>query len=79
MLGIGVPKSRWWLIPVPVYLITHPTVGPILVDTAFHGSVATKPSANLGKLRGPVRQAADRARAATCPHSSASGGIDEPT
>ncbi len=50
MLGIGTPKSRWWLVPVPAYLITHPTVGPILVDTAFHGSVAAKPSANLGKL-----------------------------
>ena len=43
-------SSRWWLVPVPAYLITHPTVGPILVDTAFHGSVAAKPSANLGKL-----------------------------
>lgn len=50
MLGIGTPKSKWWLIPIPAYLITHPTAGPILVDTAFHGSVAAKPSANLGKL-----------------------------
>jgi N-acyl homoserine lactone hydrolase len=50
MLGIGTPKSRWWLIPVPVYLITHPTAGPILVDTGFHASVAAKPAANLGKL-----------------------------
>ena len=50
MLGIGTPKSRWWLVPVPVYLITHPTAGQILVDTGFHGSVAAKPAANLGKL-----------------------------
>ncbi len=50
MLGIGTPKSRWWLVPIPAYLITHPTAGHILVDTAFHGSVAAKPSANLGKL-----------------------------
>lgn len=50
MLGIGTPKSRWWLVPVPAFLITHPTAGPILVDTAFHGSVAAKPSANLGKI-----------------------------
>jgi N-acyl homoserine lactone hydrolase len=50
MLGIGTPRSRWWLAPIPAYLITHPTAGPILVDTAFHASVATKPSANLGKL-----------------------------
>ena len=50
MLGIGTPRSRWWLVPIPVFLITHPTAGPILVDTGLHGSVATKPSANLGKL-----------------------------
>jgi N-acyl homoserine lactone hydrolase len=50
MLGIGTPKSKWWLVPIPAYLITHPTVGPILVDTAFHGSVAAKPSANLGRI-----------------------------
>ena len=50
MLGIGTPKSRWWLVPVPVYLITHPTAGQLLVDTGFHGSVAAKPAANLGKL-----------------------------
>lgn len=50
MLGIGTPKSKWWLVPIPAYLITHPNVGPILVDTAFHGSVAAKPAANLGKI-----------------------------
>ena len=50
MLGIGTPRSKWWLIPVPAYLITHPTAGPILVDTGLHGSVAAKPSANLGKV-----------------------------
>jgi N-acyl homoserine lactone hydrolase len=50
MLGLGTPRSRWWLIPIPVFLITHPSAGAILVDTGFHGSVAAKPSANLGKL-----------------------------
>jgi len=50
MLGLGTPRSKWWLIPIPAYLITHPTAGPVLVDTAFHASVATKPAANLGKL-----------------------------
>ncbi len=50
MLGIGTPRSKWWLVPIPAYLITHPTAGPILVDTAFHGSVSTRPAANLGKI-----------------------------
>lgn len=50
MLGLGTPRSRWLSLPVPAYLITHPKAGPFLVDTAFHGSVAAKPSANLGRL-----------------------------
>jgi len=50
MLGLGTPRSRWLTLPVPAYLITHPTAGPFLVDTAFHGSVSARPSANLGRL-----------------------------
>ena len=49
-LGIGTPRSKWPWIPAPAFLITHPTAGPVLVDTAFHGSVATKPAANLGRV-----------------------------
>ncbi len=49
-LGVGTPRSKWWWAPVPAFLITHPSAGPILVDTAFHGSVATRPQANLGTL-----------------------------
>ena len=43
MLGIGTPRSKWPWLPVPAFLITHPTAGPLLVDTAFHASVAAKP------------------------------------
>ena len=50
MLGIGTPRSRWVWAPVPAFLITHPTAGPVLVDTAFHSSVAAKPAANLGRV-----------------------------
>jgi len=50
MAGIGTPHSKYLRLPVPAFLITHPTVGPFLVDTAFHASVAAKPSANLGRV-----------------------------
>ena len=50
MFGLGTPKSRWWTIPVPSFLITHPSAGPFLVDTGLHPSVTSKPSANLGRL-----------------------------
>lgn len=48
--GVGTPRSKWLWAPVPAYLITHPTFGPVLVDTAFHASVAADPAANLGRL-----------------------------
>jgi N-acyl homoserine lactone hydrolase len=47
--GIGTPRSRWRWVPCPAYLIRHPSVGPLLVDTGLHPSVAAKPSANLGR------------------------------
>lgn len=40
-------KWEWW--PIPSFLIHHPEIGPVLVDTAFHPSVSAQPSANLGK------------------------------
>ena len=50
MLGIGTPRSKWWTIPVPSFLIHHPSAGPFLVDTGLHPSVTSKPSANLGRV-----------------------------
>lgn len=50
MLGVGTPRSKWLWLPVPAFLVTHPTAGPFLVDTALHASVAARPSANLGRL-----------------------------
>lgn len=55
--GVGTPRSRWPWIPVPAFLITHPTAGPILVDTAFHASVAAQPAANLGRMMARLSRA----------------------
>src|SRR5215213_2253123 len=49
-LGLGVKKEDWLKVPVPAFLVEHPSVGPILIDTGFHPSVAAKPIANLGRL-----------------------------
>ncbi len=49
MLGIGTPKSKWLTIPIPAYLVHHPSAGPFLVDTGLHASVASKPAENLGR------------------------------
>lgn len=47
--GIGVPRSRWWLVPCPVFLVRHPSAGAFLVDTGLHGSVAARPHENMGR------------------------------
>jgi N-acyl homoserine lactone hydrolase len=48
--GLGVKKEDWLKVPVPAFLVEHPGVGPILIDTGFHPSVAVKPQENLGRL-----------------------------
>jgi glyoxylase-like metal-dependent hydrolase (beta-lactamase superfamily II) len=37
-------------VPCPAFLIRHPSVGPVLVDTGLHPSVATDPGENFGAL-----------------------------
>jgi N-acyl homoserine lactone hydrolase len=49
MLGVGIPRSRWLRLPVPAFLIRHPSAGEVLVDTGLHPSVTAKPSENLGR------------------------------
>lgn len=49
MLVLGTPPSHFWAVPIPAYLIHHPS-GPLLVDTGLHPSVATRPVENLGRL-----------------------------
>ena len=55
-MGIGAPRSKWVRRAGP-RLPDHPPDGrPVLVDTAFHASVAAKPSANLGRVMARVRR-----------------------
>ncbi len=37
-------------LPIVAFLVEHPGVGPIIIDTGFHPSVATDPKQNLGRL-----------------------------
>ena len=47
--GIGVRRSERMRVPVPAFLVEHPGVGLVLVDTGFHPSVAVDPRENLGR------------------------------
>ena len=49
-VGVGVPKRDLIPLPVPVFLVEHPSAGLLLVDTGLHTSVASAPRQNLGRL-----------------------------
>ncbi|HEX6781516.1 MAG TPA: N-acyl homoserine lactonase family protein [Solirubrobacterales bacterium] len=42
--------SKENVVPVPAFLIRHPSAGAILVDTGLHPSIATDPKENFGTL-----------------------------
>jgi N-acyl homoserine lactone hydrolase len=43
------PDDAYIDVPVPAYLVRHPTAGALLVDTGLHPSVASDPKHNLGR------------------------------
>jgi glyoxylase-like metal-dependent hydrolase (beta-lactamase superfamily II) len=43
-------RGSWIWLPIPAFLIEHPSAGPVLVDTGFHASVASGVRANMGPL-----------------------------
>jgi N-acyl homoserine lactone hydrolase len=49
-LGFWSSPDSWEVRPVPAYLVHHPGVGPILIDTGLHPSVASDPRDNLGRF-----------------------------
>jgi glyoxylase-like metal-dependent hydrolase (beta-lactamase superfamily II) len=51
--GLGSRKG-WTRLPIVAFLVEHPGVGPIIVDTGFHPSVAVDPKQNLGSVYGRI-------------------------
>jgi N-acyl homoserine lactone hydrolase len=52
--GLGVSASDLIPIPIPAYLLEHPSAGPILVDTGMHGSVAEGGGRGRNRNLGPI-------------------------
>jgi glyoxylase-like metal-dependent hydrolase (beta-lactamase superfamily II) len=48
--AFGLTGSDDTEVPVPVFLVEHPSAGRLLIDTGFHPSVAVDPKQNLGRL-----------------------------
>ncbi|HEY7829154.1 MAG TPA: N-acyl homoserine lactonase family protein [Solirubrobacteraceae bacterium] len=53
-LGIGVPAEQNISVPIVAFLVEHPSVGLLLIDTGFHGSIADGPGAERSRNLGPV-------------------------
>ena len=52
--GVGVPESDLMEIPIPAYLLEHPSAGPVLVDTGMHGSLADGSGRERSRNLGPI-------------------------
>lgn len=48
-LGLGTPAAKRHVLPIPAFLVEHPTAGAILIDTGLHADVASDPRGNLGR------------------------------
>ncbi len=48
--GVGVSREDYARLPVPAYLVRHPTIGPVLIDTGLHASIASDPRDNMGRV-----------------------------
>jgi glyoxylase-like metal-dependent hydrolase (beta-lactamase superfamily II) len=46
------PRVGWLRLPIPAFLVEHPGVGRILIDTGLHASVSVDPKQNMGGLIG---------------------------
>jgi len=58
------PRGGWNWLPVPAFLVEHPTAGPILIDTGLHPVCQQDVGANMGragKLLYEVRMEHDQA------------------
>jgi N-acyl homoserine lactone hydrolase len=42
------PRGGWDWLPIPAFLVEHPSVGPILIDTGLHPSCASDVASNMG-------------------------------
>ncbi|MBV9310854.1 MAG: N-acyl homoserine lactonase family protein [Solirubrobacterales bacterium] len=43
-------RGRWQWLPIPAFLVEHPSAGAILIDTGLHPSCVNGVSANMGQL-----------------------------
>jgi N-acyl homoserine lactone hydrolase len=68
-------RSSYVALPVPAFLLEHPTAGPILVDTGMHPSVADDPRQNFGRATAMI-QTVRMERSDALPAQVAARGVE---
>jgi N-acyl homoserine lactone hydrolase len=53
-LDLLTPRSRFTAVPVPCFLVEHPSAGPLMIDTGMAPAVAEEGSRALGRRAGMV-------------------------
>lgn len=50
LAGALAHRGSWTWLPIPMFLVEHPSAGPIMVNTGFHPSVVSGVRPNMGRL-----------------------------
>jgi N-acyl homoserine lactone hydrolase len=72
--GVGVPARDLIPIPIPAYLLEHPSAGPVLVDTGMHESVMAGGGRERSRNLGPIGQLMSR-RLSVAPEQTAAAQL----
>lgn len=72
--GVGVPASDLIPIPIPAYLLEHPSAGPVLVDTGMHESVMPGGGRERARNLGPIGRLMSR-RLSVTPEQTAAAQL----
>jgi glyoxylase-like metal-dependent hydrolase (beta-lactamase superfamily II) len=53
--GLATPRSKWVTMPLPAFLVEHPTAGPFMIDTGVSASHASDGGrGDLGRVGGAI-------------------------
>jgi len=76
--GVGVPVSGLRTIPIPAYLLEHPSAGRVLVDTGMHVSILNRRERvrNLGLVGATMSRHAEMAPEQTAAAQLHAHGVD---
>jgi N-acyl homoserine lactone hydrolase len=75
-MGLTGDRSTYLRIPVPAFLVEHPGVGAMLIDTGLHPSVAVDPKQNFGRILAYYARGAEMNAEQAVPAQLRARGLD---